>query len=217
VPPGDGRAEVDALNTILQGGGWPSVPVHNGDATSVGHRDKARRLLRLPRADWGKAVGHIGFGITIFGVSALTAWTVEDIRVAQTGDSWEVGAYQVTLGEVREVRGPNYVSTMADLEVSRNGRDLPVLQPEKRIYPVAGMPTTEAAINNGVFRDVYVVVGDPQLGGGWAIRTFIKPFANWIWAGCIIMSLGGILSLTDRRFRVAAGARKAAKAAVPAE
>lgn len=183
-----------------------------------GLSEKGRRLLRLPRADWGKAVGHMGFGITIFGVSALTAWTVEDIRVAQTGDTWEVGAYEVTLGEVRQVQGPNYVSTMADLEVSRNGRALPVLQPEKRIYPVAGMPTTEAAINNGVFRDVYVVVGDPQLGGGWAIRTFIKPFANWIWAGCIIMSLGGILSLSDRRFRVAAGARKAPKPkTVPAE
>jgi len=68
-------------------------------------------------------------------------------------------------------------------------------------------------------RDVYVVLGDPQSAGGWAVRTYIKPLANWIWAGCIIMALGGALSLTDRRFRVAAGARKASKAAnaVPAE
>jgi cytochrome c-type biogenesis protein CcmF len=81
------------------------------------------------------------------------------------------------------------------------------------------MPTTEAAISNGVFRDIYVVIGDPQEGGGWAVRTFVKPFANWIWAGAIVMALGGCLSLLDRRYRVAAGARKErhSPAGVPAE
>ena len=91
-----------------------------------------------------------------------------------------------------------------------------MLFPEKRVYPVAGMPTTEAAIDNGVFRDIYLVIGDEQPGGGWAVRSYVKPFANWIWAGAIIMALGGTLSLTDRRFRVAAGARKQ-PAGVPAE
>lgn len=177
---------------------------------------KLGRLSRLPRADWGKAVGHAGFGITTFGVAALTAWTIEDIRVAQVGESWTVAGYEVRLADVREVRGPNYLSTMAEIEVTENGRALAPLAPEKRVYPVAGMPTTEAAINNGFTRDVYVVIGDPQEGGGWAVRTFIKPFANWIWAGAVIMAIGGILSLTDRRFRVAAGARKLPEA-VPAE
>ncbi|MEM9974196.1 MAG: heme lyase CcmF/NrfE family subunit, partial [Pseudomonadota bacterium] len=179
---------------------------------------KARRLKNLPRADWGKSVGHIGFGITIWGVAALTAWEIEDIRVAQIGDRYQVGNYEVTLVDVKEVEGPNYISTMAEIDVTDNGTALERLRPEKRIYPVAGMPTTEAAINNGITRDVYVVIGDPQEGGGWAVRTFIKPFANWIWAGSIIMALGGVLSLTDRRFRVAAGARKARGAVpVPAE
>ncbi|MEL6517962.1 MAG: heme lyase CcmF/NrfE family subunit [Pseudomonadota bacterium] len=178
---------------------------------------KLRRLRNLPRADWGKAVGHAGFGITVFGVAALTAWQIEDIRVAQIGDSYEVGNYEVTLVDVREVEGPNYLSTMAFIDVIDNGRPLERLTPEKRVYPVAGMPTTEAAINNGFTRDVYVVIGDPQAGGGWAVRTFIKPYANWIWAGSIIMALGGLLSLTDRRFRVAAGARKAPAQGVPAE
>ncbi|MEO0702105.1 MAG: heme lyase CcmF/NrfE family subunit [Pseudomonadota bacterium] len=178
---------------------------------------KLRRMRNLPRADWGKAVGHAGFGITVFGVAALTAWQIEDIRVAQIGDSYEVGNYEVTLVDVREVEGPNYLSTMAFIDVIDNGRPLERLTPEKRVYPVAGMPTTEAAINNGFTRDVYVVIGDPQAGGGWAVRTFIKPYANWIWAGSIIMALGGLLSLTDRRFRVAAGARKAPAQGVPAE
>ncbi len=82
------------------------------------------------------------------------------------------------------------------------------------------MPTTEAGIDNGFWRDVYAVIGDPQQGGGWAVRVYIKPFANWIWGGAIIMSLGGLLSLSDRRYRVAAGARRRREAAaqgVPAE
>ena len=78
------------------------------------------------------------------------------------------------------------------------------------------MPTTEAAIHNGVFRDLYLVIGDPQKDGGWAVRSYVKPFANWIWAGAIIMALGGCLSLSDRRVRVAAGARRAAPVRVVA-
>ena len=169
---------------------------------------RLRRLSRLPRADWGKAVSHAGLGVTIFGCAALTAWTVEDIRVAQPGVPYTVGAYEVTLTKVEDLRGPNYFSTMATLEIARDGRDVAVLTPEKRVYPVAGMPTTEAAIRNGVWRDLYVVIGDAQSDGGWVVRVFIKPFANWIWAGAIIMALGGALSLSDRRFRVAAPAAK---------
>ncbi|NNL17353.1 MAG: heme lyase CcmF/NrfE family subunit [Boseongicola sp.] len=181
--------------------------------------NRLRRILRLPRADMGRVTAHAGLGITFIGIAALTAWQIEDIRVATPGESFRVGSYDVTLVDVRQVEGPNYISTMAEMRVDRNGANVAVLFPEKRIYPVANMPTTEAAIDNGVFRDLYLVIGDPQGGGGWSVRTFIKPFANWIWAGAIIMSLGGLLSLTDRRFRVAAGARKTPKPAggVPAE
>ncbi|MEO1197323.1 MAG: heme lyase CcmF/NrfE family subunit [Pseudomonadota bacterium] len=178
---------------------------------------KLRRLATLPRADGGKAVSHAGLGITFIGVAALSAYTVEDIRVANPGESYSVGRYEVTLNDVRRVEGPNYLSTMAEISLSRDGAPVATLFPEKRVYPVAGMPTTEAAILNGVFRDLYVVIGDPQQGGGWAVRVFIKPFANWIWAGCIIMALGGVLSLTDRRTRVAGGARARPAKVVPAE
>ncbi len=182
----------------------------------VAHR--LARLTRLPRADWGKAVGHAGLGILFWGVAAIIAWEVEDIRVAREGESFGVGAYTITLVDVREVEGPNYISTMAEMAVARDGRAVMTLFPEKRFYPVARMPTTEAAIDYGFWRDVYVVIGDPQDDGGWAVRTYIKPFANWIWAGTIIMALGGTISLTDRRHRVAAGARRPAPSgAVPAE
>ncbi len=170
---------------------------------------KLGRLIRLPRADMGRVTAHAGLGVTFIGIAAMTAWQIEDIRVATPGESFRVGAYDVTLVDVQQLQGPNYISTMAEMRVDKNGTEVTTLFPEKRIYPVANMPTTEAAIDNGVFRDLYLVIGDPQGNGGWSVRTFIKPYANWVWAGAIIMALGGLLSLTDRRFRVAAGARKA--------
>ena len=178
---------------------------------------KLRRMRNLPRADWGKAGSHAGVGVTFWGGAAMLAWEIEDIRVALPGESYQVGNYEVTLQDVRRVPGPNYVSTMAVMEARRNGELVATLTPERRIYPVAEMPTTEAAIDNGVLRDLYFVIGDPQANGGWAVRTYIKPYANWIWAGAILMALGGTLSLSDRRTRVAGGARRSPAAAVPAE
>ena len=105
---------------------------------------------------------------------------------------------------------------MATMRVTRDGAEVAMLYPEKRVYPVAQMPTTEAAIDYGVLRDIYLVIGDPQDNGGWAVRSYIEPFANWLWGGAIIMALGGLLSLTDRRYRVAAGARRVPQG-VPAE
>ncbi len=174
------------------------------------------RVTRLPRADIGRAVAHGGFGIVVFAVSALTAWEVEDIRVAQIGDRFEVGGYGIELSGVRQGEGPNYLTTMAEMKIWSGDRQIATLYPEKRVYPVARMPTTEAGIRNGFLNDIYLVIGDPQDGGGWAVRSHVKPFANWIWGGAILMALGGLLSLSDRRYRVAAGARKPT-AAVAAE
>jgi len=178
---------------------------------------RLRRMMRLPRADWGKAVAHAGLGITIFGIAGLLAWQVEDIRAAKYGERFEVASYGIELMNVQDVRGPNYVAERAEIRVWRGDHEIARLFPEKRVYPVAGMPTTEAGIDSGALRDLYVVIGDEQVGGGWAVRTYIKPLANWIWMGSIIMALGGVLSLTDRKYRVAAGAKKAPSGAVPAE
>ncbi|MEC7763806.1 MAG: heme lyase CcmF/NrfE family subunit [Pseudomonadota bacterium] len=176
------------------------------------------RAMRLPRADWGRVTAHAGLGILFMGVSGLMAWQIEDIRVANSAEPFEVADLTLMIREVREVQGPNYISTMADIVVTKDGEEVALLQPEKRVYPVQAMPTTEAAIKNGFWRDIYVVIGDPQDNGGYAVRTFIKPFANWIWAGSLIMALGGLLSLTDRRYRVAVSAPKVKPAqGVPAE
>jgi cytochrome c-type biogenesis protein CcmF len=170
--------------------------------------NRLRRLARLPRADWGKAVSHAGLGVTVFAVAGLMAWETEDIRIAQVGVPFEHAGYQITLTDVQRLQGPNYSTTKAFMDVHRDGEFVVSLTPERRFYPVANMPTTEAGIDYGFWRDVYLVIGDPQDQGGWTVRTYIKPFANWLWAGCIIMSLGGLLSLSDRRYRVAAGSAR---------
>lgn len=177
------------------------------------------RLLRLPRADWGKAVAHAGLGVTFIAVALIQAWQVEDVRVARIDEPFRVGSYDLVLRSVDRVDGPNYFSQMAQIEATRDGRPVAMLNPEKRVYPVQNMPTTEASINYGFWRDLYTVLGDEQPNGGWAVRTYVKPFANWIWAGSILMALGGLISLTDRRYRVAAGAARAPRRddAVPAE
>lgn len=175
------------------------------------------RLGRMGRADWGKATAHSGLGVTIFAVAAMHAWAVEDIRVVRVGETFPVGPYEVLLKDVRDVQGPNYLSTTAEMVVTRGGDAVATLYPEKRVYPVQAMPTTEAAIDYGFTRDIYLVIGDPQVGGGFAVRSYVKPFANWLWGGSALMALGGFFSLTDRRYRLAAGARRQTPAAQPAE
>ncbi len=179
--------------------------------------EKLSRLRRLPRADWGRAAAHAGFGATIFGIAGMMAWEVEDIRVARPGETFAVGSYEFALEGVERVRGPNYLADRGDVAVFKDAIPVARLSPEKRFYPVAGTPTTEAAIDQSLARDIYVVLGDRREDGGWTVRTYIKPMANWIWLGAIIMAFGGVLSLSDRRFRVAAGARKILPAAVAAE
>ena len=208
-----------ALAVIGAGlGAW----IIGGSVAELVHRTGSSglsRLWRLPRADWGKAVSHSGLGVTFIGVSLLMAWQVEDVRVAQIGAPFEIAGYTVTLQSVEEIEGPNYLSTTAAMQVARDGRVIATMHPEKRVYPVQAMPTTEAAIHSGPFRDIYLVIGDEQAGGGWAVRSYIKPFAGWIWLGCALMALGGGISLSDRRYRVAAGAakRSAPAGGVPAE
>jgi cytochrome c-type biogenesis protein CcmF len=178
--------------------------------------ESLRRAFHLPRADWGKALAHAGLGVTIFGIAAITAWAQEDIRAIRPGESFRLAPYDLRLDAVAATRGPNYAADTATVTVSRGGRGF-TLHPERRTYDVQGMATTEAAIDRGITRDLYVALGDPQPDGAWALRTYVKPFANWIWAGALLMAAGGVVSLTDRRYRVGAPARRAPPAAVPAE
>jgi cytochrome c-type biogenesis protein CcmF len=175
------------------------------------------RLARLPRADWGKFLAHGGLGLSVMGIAAVSAWEAEDIRLARPGDVIPLGGYEFRFDGVSEGQGPNYVYERGHFTAYWGSDPVAVLEPEKRLYPVQGQPTTEAAIDSGLARDLYLVLGDKQAGGdAWAVRVYIKPLANWIWLGALVMAIGGLVSLTDRRYRVGAAARRGA-AAVPAE
>ncbi|MEO1000157.1 MAG: cytochrome c-type biogenesis CcmF C-terminal domain-containing protein, partial [Pseudomonadota bacterium] len=143
----------------------------------------------------------------------------EDIRAAQPGDVVTIGAYDLRFEGVERLRGPNFITDKGTVTMIRDGVEVGTLHPEKRFYPVAGMSTTEAGIDYGITRDVYVSLGDQQEDGAWALRSYLKPFATWLWIGSAVMALGGILSLTDRRYRVGAAVRRrpAPSGAVPAE
>ena len=202
-----GKSLIGPVGVFL--GSWIVMGTIIDILSKLGRSQSMRRLMFLPRADFGKFFAHFGLGVTMFAIAALSSWEKEDIRVVSIGSSWNVGSYDLKLDDVVEVRGPNYFSTMGIIAVSKEGSELITLRPEKRNYPIAQMPTTEAAIDYRISRDLYVVLGDQQSENAWTVRTYLKPFANWIWGGCAMMALGGILSLTDRRLRIAAGSKRA--------
>jgi len=107
------------------------------------------------------------------------------------------------------VQGPNYQATRGTISVTKGERAVSTLYPEKRFYPVQQMAMTEAAIDTGLARDLYVSLGEPLPGGAWVVRVYHKPFVDWIWGGAFLMALGGVLSITDRRYRLARGEQTA--------
>jgi len=134
------------------------------------------------------------------------------------GDTLAIAGYSLRLMGMREATGPNYSAIVGEIELSRDGRLLKTLRPEKRTYFSSQMPMTEAAIDPGLTRDIYVSIGEPLGGGAWSVRVYVKPFIDWIWGGTLLMALGGLLALSDRRYRLRsraeaqAGAVQGAKA-----
>jgi len=162
----------------------------------------AERARRLPRAVVGMMLAHGGVAVFIFGVTMVNTYQVErDVKMLP-GDKTSVGGYDFTFKSAREVQGPNYVAMRGLVEVTRDGKPVTTMEPEKRVYRVQRNPMTEAAINSGVTRDLYVSMGEQVEGGAWIVRVYYKPFVNWIWGGCVVMALGGLLAATDRRYRV---------------
>ena len=162
---------------------------------------------RLPAADWGKMIAHAGMGLTVLGIAGITAWEVEDIRVARPGDTYGLGSYEIAFSGLVRGRGPNYITEMGSIDLrTGNGRTY-LLQPEIRYYPIANTRTVEAAIHTTLLRDVYVVLGESHPDGGRTLRIYIKPLVVWIWIGAAIMALGGLTSVVGSRI-IAMGRRK---------
>jgi len=162
------------------------------------------RLRSAPRATYGMLLAHFGVAVFVVGVTLVKGYDSErDVRM-EPGDIVELGGYTFRLDGVRDVQGPNYVAARAEIQVSKNGRAFTTLYPEKRIYTVQNMPMTEAAIDTGFTRDLYVSLGDAVSATAWVVKVQHKPFIDWIWGGCLLMALGGALAASDRRYRVAA-------------
>jgi len=162
------------------------------------------RLRGTPRATYGMLLAHFGVAVFVTGVTMVKGYDSErDVRM-EPGDIVELGGYTFRLDGVRDVQGPNYVAARAQIQVNKNGRAVTTLYPEKRIYTVQNMPMTEAAIDPGFTRDLYVSLGDSVSATAWIVRVQHKPFVDWIWGGCLLMALGGALAASDRRYRVAA-------------
>ena len=183
----------------------------------------AARLAAQPGSYYGMLLAHFGVSVFIVGVTVVSGFSSEsDVRM-EPGDVAQVGGYSFELKAVNPVTGPNYTALRATVAVSVDGQDLGRLEPERRLYQVSRMAMTEVAIDRGLRRDLYVALGEPVGPTAWSVRLHHKPLVNWIWGGCVLMALGGLLAVMDRRYRtrrVAAtkpAAARAGEAAAPGE
>ncbi|AOB30245.1 cytochrome C biogenesis protein CcmF [Bordetella sp. H567] len=158
-------------------------------------------LPALGRSYWGMQLGHLGFAVCVLGVVLASAGSLErELRMAP-GSTVELGHYQFVFEGTSPLQGPNYSGDRGSVRVMHDGREVAMLYPEKRVYNAQRTQTTEAGIQGGFIRDLFVALGEPLGGGAWAVRVQIKPFVRWIWLGALMMALGGLLAAADRRYR----------------
>ncbi len=163
-------------------------------------------LARLPASVLGMHLAHTGVAVFVIGVAAVNGYQQEKDVKMDIGDTVTLAGYTFQFKGLRQEKGPNYTAMVGEIDLIRDGRVVRTLHPEKRIYPTSSMPMTEAAIDVGFLRDIYVSLGEPidkaRVGGAWVVRVYFKPFVDWIWGGCLLMALGGLLAISDRRYRV---------------
>ena len=161
---------------------------------------------RIPPSFWGMHLAHLGIAVITVGITMVKSYEVErDVRMG-LNDTVTIENYSFELTGVSNVDGPNYKALRGDVKVTKDGKYLEMLYPEKRKYFSSAMPMTEAGIDSGFFRDLYVSLGEPIEGERlqWSVRVFYKPFVSWLWYGAILMVLGGLLAVSDRRYRKSA-------------
>ncbi len=181
--------------------------------------DSLRRLKRQPRSSWGMSLGHLGFAIGLIGIVATSSWSEEEQKVMQIGDSMTIDSYQLTLNDVAPAAGPNYSAVRGVVTVTGAGGESYMAYPETRSYISSPMTTTEGAVRTSLSGDLFIVIGESEGAGRWGMRVYHKPMQVWLWIGSTIMVLGGLISLSDRRYRIgspegrkqAGGKRKSGK------
>jgi len=208
---------VSAIGLLM--GWWVVASVATDLWGRVRPRDGAgigTRFALVPRSVLGMMAAHLGIAVFIFGVTMVKTYEVErDVKMA-VGDTTTIEGYVFTLRGLREVDGPNYRAVQARVEVTRGGSKVADMLPEKRVYRVQRNPMTEAAIQTGFTRDLYVALGEQVEGGSWIVRVYYKPFVDWIWGGALLMALGGLLAASDRRYRIRSTASTSPAPATPA-
>ncbi|UPR52957.1 heme lyase CcmF/NrfE family subunit [Vibrio cyclitrophicus] len=169
-------------------------------------------LTKLPRSHWAMMCGHIGLAVTVIGIAMVQNYSIErDVRLAP-GESYQLEEYSFLFTGVRDKDGPNYDGYIADFEITKEGKYINTLHAEKRFYTTAKSMMTEAAIDRGVTRDLYIAMGERlDDNKSWAVRIYYKPFVRWIWAGSLIMSIGGAIAISDRRYRFRKPTKKLAE------
>ncbi|HTJ55190.1 MAG TPA: heme lyase CcmF/NrfE family subunit [Nitrosospira sp.] len=169
---------------------------------SSGQKGLFAKLAAQSRSYYGMHAAHLGIAVFIIGVTLVGGYETEkDVRM-EIGDTVAIGGYTFRFNGATKAPGPNYMADIGNVDVLRNGEKVNVLEPEKRTYNASGMAMTEAAIDTGLLRDLYVALGEPLENGAWIVRVYHKPFVDWIWFGCMLMAFGGFLAVTDRRYRL---------------
>ncbi|WP_153446605.1 heme lyase CcmF/NrfE family subunit [Vibrio algicola] len=160
-------------------------------------------ITKLQRSHWAMMLGHIGLAVTIIGIAMVQNYSIErDVRL-EPGQTFDIQGYQFHFDGLRDHDGPNYEGFIADFTITDDGKFVNTLHAEKRYYHTAGSMMTEAAIDAGLTRDLYIAMGEKLDGtdNAWAVRIYYKPFIRWIWLGAIFMAIGGILAISDKRYR----------------
>ena len=200
-----------ALGVYVMGGAlteW-AARVKFGQASLT---ENIRRARSLPRAAYGTLFAHFGVGMLVVGIISTSAYREEHILVMKPGQTLAVAGYDVTFTGLESGRGANYREDFADFDVKRGGAPVTRLRPSKRLYDAPPQPTTEAGIFASWRGDLYLVIGDSQPGGGYAVRAYFNPLVRFIWLGTLIMFIGGGISLSDRRLRIGVPAGRARRA-----
>ncbi len=176
-----------------------------GERLRHGQGGTLRKLAGLPRSFWGMQLAHLGIAVGVAGIAVVANYSAErDVRM-EVGSHAELAGYTFVFRGAAAHEGPNYRAARGTVEVSRDGKPVATLHPEKRIYNASGMGMTEASVHPNIFRDIYVAMGEPLDGsdGAWTVRLFYKPFINWLWFGALLMVAGGFAAAADKRYRIA--------------
>jgi cytochrome c-type biogenesis protein CcmF len=171
-----------------------------------------RRLVGLPRGAWGMTLAHLGLGVFVLGAVFETTWKVEAAEALPVGGRLAVGAYELRLDSVRPVSGPNYEADQGAITVTRDGDFVCRVEPQRRLYTAGGQTTSEVGLCYRGASHIYLVLGERRDGGTYLVRAYWNPWASLIFAGPVIMALGGLVSLSDRRLRLGVGRRREAEA-----